>query len=146
MRPIVLCGLAISLCVASPAFAQTDDETPAPTLQPATDSALVCDPSAARLRYLEVRGSGFDAWATQRLVGNVLDADGNPQIHWRSVWVSPQGRLTLEVNLCADPFLNRPALAAGDYTVAVGQSDGTPIATTGISLVSPDEGDPTAEQ
>ena len=147
VRQLLLVGLALWFCVASSAFAQTDDQAapppddqaPAPTLQPATDSALVCDPSAAGLRYLEVRGSGFDAWATQRLVGDVVDASGAPQIHWSSIWVSPAGQLTLEVNLCSDPFLNRPALPAGDYTIAIGQSDGTPIADAGISLSSPDE-------
>ena len=153
VRHLLLGLFAIWLCLAGVASAQTDDQsapppdedqTPQPTLQPATDTALICDPTAAGLRYLEVRGNGFDAWATQRLVGNVLDADGNPQIHWNTVWVSPQGKLTLEVNLCADPFLNRPALTAGDYTIAVGQSDGTPIAETGISLASPEDLDQTA--
>ena len=140
-------GLALWLCVAGSVFAQSDDQTgpppedqpPGPTLQPASDNPLVCDLAAAGFRYLEVRGTGFDAWATQRLVGNVLDADGATQIHWGSIWVSPHGQLTLEVNLCGDPFQNRPALGAGDYTIAVGQSDGTPIAATGISLASPDE-------
>lgn len=149
VHQLVLGGLAIWLCVAGSVFAQTDDQsaplpddqTPGPTLQPASDNAVVCDPTAAGFRYLEVRGTGFDQWATQRLVGNVLDANGVSQIRWGSVWVSPQGQLTLEVNLCADPFQNRAALTAGDYTIAVGQSDGTPIAATGISLASPDEVD-----
>jgi hypothetical protein len=89
-----------------------------------------------------VRGTGFDAWATQRLVGNVVDGEGVAQAQWASVWVSPQGRLTLELNLCADPFRSRPALPAGDYTVAVGPSGGPPIAATNISLSPPPEPPP----
>jgi hypothetical protein len=97
---------------------------------------VICDPNAAGFRYLEVRGTGFDAYATQHLLGTVADANGSSQIAWNSIWVSPQGRLTLEVNLCADPIQKRPALGAGDYTVSVGTTAGT-IATTGISLTTP---------
>jgi hypothetical protein len=117
---------------------------PGPALQPGDYAPVVCDPNAAGFRYLEVRGTGFDAYATKRLVGNVVDGSGVPQISWSSIWVSPQGRLTLEVNLCADPVQKRPALPAGDYTVAVGDTGGT-IAATGISLTTPpDPGDQTA--
>jgi hypothetical protein len=115
-----------------------EDQAPSgPILQPADYTPVICDPSAGGFHYLEVRGSGFDAWATQRLVGNVVDANGVPQIRWSSIWVSPQGRLTIEVNLCADPFQNRPALGAGDYTVSVGPGGGAPIAATGITLAPP---------
>jgi hypothetical protein len=110
-----------------------------PILQASDYSPAVCDPSAAGFRYLEVRGTGFDAWSTQHLVGNLFDASGAVREHWNSVWVSPQGQLTLEVNLCADPIQNHPALNLGDYTVAVGQSNGGTIASTGISLAPPPE-------
>jgi hypothetical protein len=159
VRRVYFLLLCLTLCLSvGTAFAQSNDQNappddesapaedqapPGPVLKPADYSPLICDPSAAGFRYLEVRGSGFDAWATQRLVGNVVDATGVPRIHWGSVWVSPAGQLTLEVNLCADPFRNRPALAAGDYTVAVGQDNGAPIAATGISLMSPPEEDQT---
>jgi hypothetical protein len=115
-------------------------EPPAPSgpiLQASDSAPVICDPSAGGFRYVEVRGSGFDAWASQHLVGNVVDGSGRPQIQWGSVWVSPQGSLTLEVNLCADPFRSRPALPAGDYTVTVGPGAGQAIAATSISLSPP---------
>jgi hypothetical protein len=99
----------------------------------------VCDPSAAGFRYLEVRGSGFDAWATQRLAASTVDAGGRPVIQWSSVWVTPQGKLTLELNLCADPFRGRAALPTGDYTVVVGQG-GQSIAATTFEIQPPPEG------
>jgi hypothetical protein len=128
-----------------------EPQAPAGPILQASDSApVVCDPGAAGFRYVEVRGSGFDAWATQHLVGNVVDGNGLSQMQWGSVWVSPQGRLTLEVNLCADPFRNRPALPAGDYTVSVGPGGGQAIAATSIALSpppeSPAEGDQTEPQ
>jgi hypothetical protein len=110
-----------------------------PVLQPSDSTPTVCDPNAAGFRYVEVRGSGFDAWAHQHLVGSLVDASGAPEAHWGSVWVSPQGTLTLVVNLCTDPFSKRPALPTGEYTVWVGQSDGAPIAATGISVSPPAE-------
>ncbi|MGI9148676.1 MAG: hypothetical protein ACR2IK_19370 [Chloroflexota bacterium] len=144
-----------------PSFAQSDepgpqaaapdaDSTPAveapqapagPILQPSDYTPVVCDPGAAGFRYVEVRGTGFEAWATQRLVGNVVDGNGVSQMQWGSVWVSPEGALTLEVNVCADPFRNRPALRAGDYTVVVGSGSGRAIAATSIAL-SPPPGPP----
>jgi hypothetical protein len=108
-----------------------------PILQASNNAPVICDPSTPGFRYVEVRGTGFDAWATQRLVGNVVDGNGRSQMQWGSVWVSPQGNLTLEVNLCADPFRNRPALAAGDYTVIVGPGSGQPLAATSIALSPP---------
>jgi hypothetical protein len=108
-----------------------------PALQSADVSPVICNSGSSGFRYLEVRGTGFDAWASQRLVGNLVDGNGVPHIQWGSVWVSPQGRLTLEVNLCADPFRGRGALPAGDYTVAVGPGDGRSIATTSIALTPP---------
>lgn len=116
-----------------------DQPSPGPTLQASDNAPLVCDPAINGFRYVEVRGSGFDAWATQRLVGNLLDDSGRPQLQWGSVWVSPQGGLTLEVNLCADPFRGRPALAAGTYTLAIGQGRGAPIAATSIDVSPPPE-------
>src|SRR6185295_15426924 len=114
-----------------------------PNLQASDYAPVICDPSSAGFRYVEVRGTGFDAWATQRLVGSVVDGNGLSQMQWGSVWVSPQGRLTLEVNLCADPFRNRPALPAGSYTVTVGRGTGQPIAATSIAVTPPP--DPAAE-
>jgi hypothetical protein len=108
-----------------------------PLLQPSDTAPVICDPGSRSFRFVEVRGSGFNAWATQRLVGNLVDGSGTPRIQWGSVWVSPQGRLTLEVNLCADPFRGRDALPIGTYTVAVGPGSGTAIAATSIQLSAP---------
>jgi len=119
---------------------QPADQAPAGPILQASDSApVICDPATHGFRYVEVRGSGFDAWATQRLVGNLVDDNGVAQVQWGSVWVSPRGGLTLEVNLCADPFRGRPALAAGTYTVAVGQGSGAAIAATSIDVAPPPE-------
>lgn len=118
----------------------SEQEAPAgPTLQPSDAAPVICDPDAHGFRYVEVRGSGFDAWATQRLVGNLLDSNGVARAQWGSVWVSPRGGLTLEVNLCADPFRGRPALAAGTYTVSIGQGAGAPVAATSIDVSPPPE-------
>jgi hypothetical protein len=163
VRLVVLLVFGAWLCLASAASAQdgsdaqpadesaqvdtpAPDEAAAPTgpvLQPSDYAPVVCDPNAAGFRYVEVRGTGFDAWATQHLVGSVVDAGGRPQMQWGSVWVSPQGGLTLEVNLCADPFRSRPALPAGNYTVSVGAGSGQAIAATSIALSPPPE--PAAE-
>jgi hypothetical protein len=155
VRSLPLLAVAVWLCLAGVVFADGDsatdtagsdaqsapaieDQAPSgPVLQPADYAPLRCDPSETRMRYVEVRGSGFDAWATQRLVGNVVDASGVSRIQWSSIWVSPQGQLTLEVNVCADPFRNRPALPAGDYTVSVGSASGAPIAAATISISPP---------
>jgi hypothetical protein len=149
VRLLILLGaLAAGLCMAGAVSAQSEapasdqpvDQPPAgPTLQASDNAPLICDPATAGFRYVEVRGSGFDAWATQRLVGNLLDPNGKAQVQWGSVWVSPKGGLTLEVNLCADPFRGRPALAAGTYTVAIGQTSGAPIAATSIDVSAPPE-------
>jgi hypothetical protein len=98
---------------------------------------IACDTADGRQRYLEVRGSGFDAWALQRLQGAVLDGDGQPRMSWSSVWVSPQGRLTLEIGLCPSAFRGRDALAPGSYTVLIDAGAGEPIATTPIDLAAP---------
>jgi hypothetical protein len=108
-----------------------------PTLQATDIAPVVCDPGKSGFKFVEVRGSGFDAWAKQRLIGNLTDSSGTPQMQWGSVWVTPQGRLTLEVNLCRDPVRNRAALAPGDYTVAVGAGGGAAIAATSISVLPP---------
>jgi hypothetical protein len=112
------------------------------SLQPSDDAPVICDPGASGFRFVEVRGTGFNAWATQRLVGNLVDDSGTPRMQWGSVWVSAQGRLTLEVNLCADPFRGRGALAVGTYTVAVGPGSGAAIAAANIEL-SPQPEPPT---
>jgi hypothetical protein len=147
--PLVV--LAAWLSLATTVFAQSDaqsgppsdqpvDQAPAgPVLQASDYAPVICDPATHGFRYVEVRGSGFDAWASQRLVGNLLDGNGTPQMHWASVWVSPRGGLTLELNLCGDPFRSRPALTAGTYTVAVGDSSGAPIAATNIDVAPPPE-------
>jgi hypothetical protein len=141
-------ALAAWLCLARAVRAdgESDTETtpvpaeqPAsgPLLQPSDYAPVLCDPGRAGFRYVEIRGSGFDAWTGQHLLGNLTDAGGNAQIQWPSVWVSPGGRLTLEVNLCTDPFRGRPALPAGDYTVSVSPADGGPIASANISIMPP---------
>jgi hypothetical protein len=141
-------SLLLSLSLADSVLAQSSDQTTpppdeqtptGPVLQPSDYTPVICDPNAAGFRYIEVRGTGFDAWSTQHLVGALFDARGATRESWSSVWVSPQGRLTLEVNLCADPLRNHGALDAGDYTVAVGQSNGGTIASAGISLAPPPE-------
>lgn len=154
MRSLALLVLAAWLCLGGGAVkAQSDDSQPAdtpvaddaapppgPALLASDTAPLVCDPAASRFRYVEVRGTGFDAWATQRLVGNLVDTDNGVALaRWPSVWVSPHGRLTLEVNLCADPFRGRGALAPGNYTVVVGAGNGAVIAATSIALVPPAE-------
>jgi hypothetical protein len=124
----------------APPTDQPSDQPPVgPSLQPSDHAPVICDAATSGFRFVEVRGSGFDAWATQRLVGNLVDGNGVAQVQWGSVWVTPQGGLTLEVNLCADPFRGRPALAAGTYTVAVGQSSGAAIAATSIDVSPPPE-------
>jgi hypothetical protein len=158
VRSISLLALAIFLCLAGAAYA--DDSSSAqsapavdqpvdqpadasaptgPVLQPSDNAPTICAPGTPGFHFVEVRGTGFDAWASQRLVGNIIDANGVAQIQWGSVWVSPQGRLTLEVNLCADPFRERPALPAGDYTVSIGPGNGRTIAAAGLSLTPPAE-------
>src|SRR5579871_3505254 len=115
-----------------PALAQEAPD--GPVLQAVNDTPTACDPSQAGFRYVEVRGSGFDQWSGQRLVGTLVDASGAPQASWPSVFVTPGGQVTLELNLCAEPIQNRPALGPGDYTLSVGPSDGSTIASAGISL------------
>ena len=136
---LFVAGTALADDESDPPNAAVDEEAVSgPVLVSKDPAPLVCDVGTAALRFVEVRGAGFDAWATQRLVGNVVDASGAQIIDWQSIWVSPQGRLTLEVNVCADPFRNRPPLAPGDYTVSVGTGAGAPIAATTISLTTRD--------
>jgi hypothetical protein len=116
-----------------------------PVIQPMDPTPVICDPNTAGFRYLELRGSGFDAWAGQRLAGSTLDAGGNPLVQWNSVWVSPQGQLTVVLNLCADPYRGRPALPAGTYTVAVG-TGGRAIAATSFDLSPPPDTSVDADQ
>lgn len=98
---------------------------------------MICDAGGGRMRYVEIRGSGFTAWAGQRLVGTLIDASGAARAQWPTVWVTPTGRLTVEVNVCADPFRDQPALASGDYSISVASSGGAPVAVTGFSLQAP---------
>jgi hypothetical protein len=142
-------ALAACLWLPGAVFAQAEPDSEAmppaedtaapvePVLQQPSNPPAVCDPAARSFRFVQVRGSGFDAWATQRLVGSLVDETGVAKITWNSVWVSPQGRLTLEINLCADPFRGRPALPAGTYTLAVGPGSGTAIAATSIDVLAP---------
>jgi hypothetical protein len=127
--------MIMAACLASPALAQEDQG--GPLLQPVNDTPAACDPSQPGFRYVEVRGSGFDAWSGQHLVGTLVDANGAPQAKWPSVFVTPTGQLTLELNLCAEPIQNRPALGPGDYTISVGSTDGSAIASAGLSLQDP---------
>ena len=144
MRGLSLFAGIVAVCLVTSVFAQDDtpssDDQSAPTgpvLQPSDFTPAFCDPAAAGFRYDEIRGSGFDAWAGQHLVGSVVDGSGSPQAFWSSVWVSPQGTLTLEVNLCSDPFTKRPALPMGDYTISVGPRTGSAIAATGFTVSAP---------
>ena len=155
LRVFALIALAAWLCLAGAVLAdgESDAQSPAadtetttipeeqpavgPLLQPSDYAPVLCDPGHAGFRYVEIRGSGFDAWTSQHLVGNLADASGNVQIQWLSVWVSPRGQLTLEVNLCTDPFRGRLALPAGDYTVSVSPGAGGPIASASISIMPP---------
>ncbi|MBV9543428.1 MAG: hypothetical protein JOY61_03515, partial [Chloroflexi bacterium] len=121
-----------------PADTSAQEPPSGPIIQPMNPTSVVCDPNTAGFRYLELRGSGFDAWAGQRLAGSTLDTNGNPLIQWNSIWVTPQGRLTLVVNICADPFRGRGALAPGTYTVAVGNG-GQAIAATTFDLTEPQD-------
>jgi len=145
----LLAAFAISLALVGSALAQSDggsdqappaDEAPTgPVLQPSDNAPVICDPNSPGFRYVEVRGSGFDAWSTQHLVGALFDASGAARERWNSVWVTPQGSLTLVVNLCADPIQKHGALDPGDYTVAIGQSSGGTIASAAISVSPPVE-------
>jgi hypothetical protein len=122
-------------------MAQSDDQpTEAaapqpPTLVPDNANPVACDTSRPSLRYDEVRGSAFYGWAAQRLPGVLLDADGTTQASWKTIWVNPQGNLTVIINLCQDDFLSRPPLAVGDYLLSVNDpTTQTPIAQTTISV------------
>ncbi len=65
----------------------------------------------------------------------LTDADGNTQASWKTIWVNPQGNLTVLINLCEDDFLSRPPLAVGDYIVSVNDpTTNDPIAQTMISV------------
>jgi hypothetical protein len=143
-RVVLLVALTALVAAASAAYAQEEGDGAArpeaeaqaqgPSLVVRQQPIEACDPSISRLRYLEVRGAGFDAWALQRLTSSVVDVDGTSLMTWGSVWVSPDGRLTLEVNLCADPFSGRDALAPGTYALLVGPRDGEPIASTSLEI------------
>jgi hypothetical protein len=132
--PFVAAAL-MAVSLVGPAFAQEAPD--GPVLQAVNSTTAACDPNQSGFRYVEVRGSGFDAWSGQRLVGTLVDANGAAQAHWPSVFVTPTGQVTLELNLCAQPIQNRPALDPGDYTLSVGSSDGSTIASAGISLQDP---------
>jgi hypothetical protein len=136
VRLLPIAALGLCLSVLSPAFAQ-EEPAPGPVLQPVDGAPAACDPGQPGFRYLEVRGSGFEAWSSQHLVGTLVDGRGAAQAHWPNIWVTPRGQLTLELNLCAAPLQNRAALSPGDYTLNVGPDDGSSIAATGITLRDP---------
>ena len=128
---------------AQPSQEQQDEDTSVPPAAPENSGpslianqqpTVACDPAATRLRFLEVRGSGFDNWALQRLTSRLVDAGGTPLMSWGSVWVSPKGQLTLEVNLCADPFSGRGPLPSGTYGLLVSPRDGAAIASTTLEI------------
>jgi hypothetical protein len=150
---LLLLVVAAWLALAGPTLAPANQDTSppaamdeAPPEEPARPSGpqlvaadaapLVCAADVTRMEVLEVRGAGFEAWARQRLSGSVVDGLGRPRATWSSVWVSPQGRLTLELNLCADRLRGRPALEPGSYTVRVGPTDGAIIAATSVELAT----------
>jgi hypothetical protein len=124
--------VGVWLCLPGNVLAQ--EQPTGPLLQPSDTTPAMCDPNALGFRYVEVRGTGFDTSTNQHLVGSLLDPSGDVRQQWPNILVTPQGRLTLEINLCSDPIQNRPALEAGDYTVAVGQNDGDTLASIGFSL------------
>jgi hypothetical protein len=115
------------------------DQPAGPLLTPTDAAPMVCNAGPRALRFLEVRGTGFDPWALQRLSGSLIDGAGTAQATWSSVWVSPQGQLTLEINLCGDPFRGRPALNPGTYTLSVAPGSAGAIAATTIELNPPPE-------
>lgn len=136
----------------SVALAQSDDQSgdqssdqpteqpaaPEPSLTADESNPIACDNSRPSLRYDEIRGTAFYGYASQRLPGVLTDSDGNTQATWKTIWVNPQGNLTVLINLCEDDFLSRPPLAVGDYTVSVNDpSTNDPIAQTLISVQEP---------
>jgi hypothetical protein len=144
VRGFVLATLLSMVLVSSTAYAQEEDtsgqspqDIAGPSLSARNQPTQACDPALTRLRYLEVRGAAFDAWALQRLTGQLVDVNGTPLISWGSVWVSPKGSLTVEVNLCADPFRGSEALAPGTYALVLSQRDGAPIASTSLEIAAP---------
>jgi hypothetical protein len=133
----------------SVALAQSDDQSgaqssdqqpeqpaaPQPTLTADDSNPLACDNSRPALRYDEIRGTAFYGYASQRLPGVLTDSDGNAQATWKTIWVNPQGNLTVLINLCEDDFLSRPPLAVGDYLVSINDpTTNDPIAQTMISV------------
>ncbi len=111
---------------------------PEPSLTADESNPIACDNSRPSLRYDEIRGTAFYGYASQRLPGVLTDSDGNTQATWKTIWVNPQGNLTVLINLCEDDFLSRPPLAVGDYTVSVNDpSTNDPIAQTLISVQEP---------
>ena len=140
-RLFLLLLVVVCLVVPSVAVAQEEDEdaaqaeaAPAPTLTPTRPQAPICQ-LAGNARFLEIRGTGFDAWIDQRLPGMLTDADGNPEDAWRTIWVDPNGNVTLAVNLCDDVARQRGPLAPGTHWVFIGDgSGGDPIAATSFDL------------
>jgi hypothetical protein len=107
---------------------------PSPTLTATRPEAPICQ-VAGSARYLEIRGTGFDAWIDQRLPGTLTDADGNQEDSWRTIWVDPNGNVALAVNLCDDTARQRGPLAPGTHWLFIGDgSGGDPIAATSFDL------------
>ena len=99
LRVFALIALAAWLCLAGAVRAdgESDAQSPAadtetttipeeqpavgPLLQPSDYAPVLCDPGHAGFRYVEIRGSGFDAWTSQHLVGNLADASARRGLH-----------------------------------------------------------------
>jgi hypothetical protein len=135
-----LLALWLLLSLPTAAFADDEDDTtssggPVPTLTPARAEAPICQVAGIAGRYLEIRGTGFDAWIDQRLPGRLTDADGNAEGSWRTIWVDPNGNVALAVNLCDDVAAGRGPLAPGTHWVFISDgSGGGPIASTSFDL------------
>jgi hypothetical protein len=138
----VLLALLLLLSFTTVALAGDDEQPPdesgggpVPTLTPTRPVAPICQVAGTAGRYLQIRGTGFDAWIDQRLPGSLTDADGNPEGGWRTIWVDPNGNVTLAVNLCDDIAARRGPLAPGTHWVFIRDgSGGDPIASTSFDL------------
>src|SRR5947209_5196437 len=65
-----------------------------------------------------------------------MDADGNVEGNWRTIWVDPNGNVAVAVNLCDDVAGQRGPLSPGTHFVTIGDgSGGDPIAYTSFELL-----------
>jgi len=140
LRILATLSLALGLSFVGGPARGADDTTPAanpPSLTAEQANVAVCPPGYPGARFVQFRGTGFDAWAQSRLDGAVVDGDGNSVVSWRSIWVDPQGRLTLVLNVCQDAYLRRPALDPGDYVISVSAPDSSDwLAATTIAVAN----------